>query len=618
MNLDFNPKDRFYENRLFLNRIVASVIFIVLATAGLVLRLVYLQVVGHEHYATLSRDNWVKIAPLPPTRGMIYDRNGEVLADNIPTYSLEIIPDRTSDLNATLAELKTLLNVSDEEIARFHALRHRRKTFESVPLRLQLSEEEIARFSVRMPHFPGVEVKARLLRTYPYGELTAHVVGYVGRISEAELQQLDPSVYSGTYHIGKNGVEKAYESVLHGKTGYEELETNVEGRSINVIGQNEPQSGADLHLSLDIKMQKIAYDALGDYNGAVVALDPATGQVLALVSKPSFDPNPFIQGIRRADYEALQASPDRPLYNRVLRGIYPPGSTVKPFMALAGLETGQIGAGGRIFCPGYFRLPGSSHKYRDWTKFGHGSVDMQSAITQSCDVYFYQLALQLGIDRMHDFMQRFGFGRETGVDLDGEKPGLYPSPEWKRKYRKQPWFAGETVIAGIGQGYVSVTPMQLARAVASLANQGRLVTPRLVAKMDAPPGVENPHPPVKGENLHISPNNWHTVVDAMTDVVHSQRGTAKLIAPGLAYRVAGKTGTAQVFSVRQDQDYKRMRVKDKLKDHAWFIAFAPAEAPRIAVVALAENGSHGGSVAAPIARKLMDYYLNGHDGSSSP
>lgn len=611
MNLDFDSKDRFQENRLFLNRIVASVIFIVLATLGLVLRLVYLQIVGHEHYATLSRDNQVKIAPLPPTRGMIFDRNGEVLADNIPTYSLEIIPDRTPNLDATLAELKTLLGVSDEEISRFHALRLRRKGFESIPLRLQLTEEEIARFSVRMPHFPGVEVRARLLRTYPYGELTAHVVGYVARISEAEMQKLDASVYSGTYHIGKNGVEKSYESVLHGKTGYEELETNVQGRTIHVLGQSAPLAGTNLHLSLDIQLQKIAHDALGDYNGAVVALEPRTGHVLAMVSKPSFDPNPFIQGISRLDYAALQASPERPLYNRALRGIYPPGSTIKPFMALTGLEVGQINPARRIFCPGYFRLPGSAHKYRDWNKYGHGAVDMKSAITQSCDVYFYELALQLGIERMHDYLERFGFGRETGIDLDGEKPGLYPSPEWKRKHRKQPWYAGETVIAGIGQGYVQVTPLQMARAVAILANKGRIVEPRVVATLDPPSDGENPYPMANGGQIPIAESHWRTVVDAMIDVVHSQRGTAKGIAPGLTYHVAGKTGTAQVFTVRQDQDYKRMHVKNKLKDHAWFIAFAPAENPKIAVAVIVENGGHGGSVAAPIARSVMDSYLKG-------
>lgn len=608
---EFTLKDRFRENRLFLNRIVVSAIFIAVATIALTIRLVYLQVVGHEYYANLSRDNRVKISPLPPTRGMIFDRNGEVLADNYPTYSLELIPEQVPDMEATLTELKKLLNISDEEISRFKSLRTRHKGFEGVPLRLQMSEEEIARFSVKMPYFPGVEIHARLLRAYPYGELTAHVVGYVGRISEAELQTLDPSVYAGTFHIGKSGVEKTYESVLHGKTGYEELETNVQGRSINVIGQNEPLAGADLHLSLDIKLQKTAFDALQEYNGSVVALEPGSGNVLVLASKPSFDPNPFVQGIRREDYEALQSSPDRPLYNRALRGVYPPGSTVKPFMALAGLAVGQVSPARRVFCPGFFRLPSADHKYRDWRKGGHGTVDMKYAITQSCDVYFYELAQHLGIERMHDYMSRFGFGAKTGVDLDGERNGLYPSLEWKKRHRRQPWFPGETLIAGIGQGYVQVTPVQLARAVAILANKGRVVQPRVVASIESPQEAENPYPRGAEDVVAIDPAHWRTVVEAMIDVVHSQAGTAKGIAPGLTYHVAGKTGTAQVFTVRQDQEYKKMHVKDTLKDHAWFIAFAPAEEPRIAVAVLAENGGHGGSVAAPIARAVIEQYLQG-------
>ncbi|MFM8333455.1 MAG: penicillin-binding protein 2 [Candidatus Methylumidiphilus sp.] len=611
MNLDFNEKDRFYENRVFLNRIVASVLLIVLATMGLVARLTYLQVVGHTHYATLARDNRVKISPLPPTRGMIYDRNGEVLANNFPTYILEVLPEQVPDLEATLAELQKLLNISDEEIQRFNALRRRHKGFEGIPLRLQLSEEEIALFSVRMPHFPGVEIHSRMLRTYPYGELTAHVVGYVGRISEAELQRLNPSVYSGTYHIGKSGIEKAYEDILHGKAGYEEMETNVQGRSISVIGQTEPTPGHDLHLSLDIKLQKTAMDALGNYTGAVVAIEPSTGQVLAVASKPSFDPNPFVQGISRAQFDDLQNAPAKPLYNRVLRGIYPPGSTVKPFMALAGLEYGVVTAGKRVFCPGFYRLANSDHKYRDWRHAGHGAVDLRLAITQSCDVYFYDLAFRLGIDRMNDYMRQFGFGEKTGVDLDGEKAGIYPSTEWKSRTRKQLWFAGESLIAGIGQGYVQVTPIQLARAVAVLANKGKMVEPRVVANMKAP-DAENPFPPQERGDVRIPPANWRAVVDAMIDVVHSQRGTAKGIAPGLSYQIAGKTGTAQVFTVRQDQNYKSMRVKAALKDHAWFIAFAPADNPRIAVVVIAENGGHGGSVAAPIARSVIQQYLKGH------
>ncbi|QXP85245.1 penicillin-binding protein 2 [Methylococcus sp. ANG] len=595
--------------RVFQARIAFSVVLLLLAVAALVARLVYLQVVGHEHYATLSQDNRVKIAPLPPTRGIVYDRNGEVLADNVPSYSLELVPERIDDLDATLAELQTLLGLSDEDVRRFRKLKGQHKSFESIPLKMRLDEEQIARFAVKQPFFPGVQIAVRMIRTYPYGELTAHAVGYVSRISEADLKTLDPSLYSGTYHIGKSGIEKAYETLLHGRTGHQELETNVQGRSIGVLNTVPPVPGADLRLSLDITLQRAAIDALGGYNGAVVAIEPATGRVLAFVSKPSFDPNPFVYGIPKADYDRLQASPDRPLYNRALRGVYPPGSTVKPFEGLAGLEVGDIPADRRVSCPGYFQLPNSSHQYRDWRKGGHGAVDLKSAITQSCDVYFYKLALSLGIDKLSEFMGRFGFGKRTGIDIPGELPGIYPSKEWKKKRSKYPWFPGETVITGIGQGYVGVTPVQLARATAVLANRGRVVVPRL---LDAVQGGDGAALPEAGrEHLAIAPEHWDTVIQAMIDVVHSARGTAKSIAGGLSYHVAGKTGTAQVFSVGQGQKYRESEVKKEMRDHALFIAFAPAERPRIAVAVIAEHGGHGGSVAAPVARAVMERYLNG-------
>jgi penicillin-binding protein 2 len=603
-------KDNFLENRLFLNRIVTSALLMLLGALVLIARLLYLQVVGHEHYATLSRDNQVKISPLAPSRGLIFDRNGEVLADNAATYSLEVIPEQVPDLNTSLKELKTLLNLTDEEINRFENLRNQRKGFESVPLRLELSEEEIAKFAVKMPYFPGFEIRTRLMRTYPYGHLTAHVIGYVARINEAELQTLDPAQYRGTYHIGKNGIEKAYESVLHGKTGYEEYETNVQGRAIQILGTNEPLAGADLYLSLDIRLQKTALDALGEYHGAVAAIEPATGKVLVLASKPSFEPNPFIHGIRKRDYDALQNAPDRPLFDRALRGVYPPGSTIKPFVALAGLKILDLNPSHKTFCPGYFRLSNAEHKYRDWRKSGHGSVDLKLAITESCDVYFYDLAHHIGIDRLQEYIQHFGFGKRTGIDLDGEKSGLFPSREWKRKKRKQVWYPGETLIAGIGQGYVQTTPLQLARAVAILANQGRNVEPRLVESIKAAYEVENPFPKPPPEiAVSMNANHRRTVIDAMIDVVHSQRGTAKGIAPGLSFQVAGKTGTAQVFTVGQKQNYKELKVEKKLRDHALFIAFAPADNPRIAIAVLAENGGHGGSVAAPIARAVITQYL---------
>jgi penicillin-binding protein 2 len=610
MSRPFTFKDNFQENRLFLNRIVASVLFMLVATLALVLRLVYLQVMGHELYTNLSRDNQVKISPLAPSRGLIFDRNGEVLADNIATYSLEVIPEQVKDLPATLSGLRDLLSLTDEDIARFQTQKSQRKSFDSVPLKLELTEAEIARFAVKMPWFPGVEIRKRLMRTYPYGYLTAHVVGYVGRISETELQSLDPAQYRGTYHIGKSGIEKSYEAVLHGRTGYEEYETNVQGRAIRELGTTDPLSGADLYLSLDIRLQKAALDGLGEYSGAVVAIEPATGKVLALASNPSFDPNPFIHGIGRDAYDALQQAPEKPLYDRALRGIYPPGSTVKPFVALAGMDTIKMTPGQRVYCPGYYRLPGSEHKFRDWRKGGHGSTDMHLAIVQSCDVYFYDLAHRIGINHLQEFMAKFGFGQRTGIDLEGEKGGLFPNEEWKKKRRKTPWQPGETLIAGIGQGSVQATPLQLARAVAMLANHGRNVEPRLVSSLKAGYEVENPYPRQGEEPLgKIDDRRWQAVVNAMIDVVHSQKGTAKGIAPGLGYHVAGKTGTAQVFTVGQGQDYKKMNIKKAMRDHAWFVAFAPAEEPRIAVAVIAEHGGHGGSVAAPIARAVMNKYL---------
>ncbi len=610
MSRHLTIRNSLYENRLLLNRVVVSALLIVAASLGLVSRLIYLQVVGYEHFSMLSRDNRVKISPLPPPRGLILDRNGEILADNIPTYSLEIVPEQTPDLRSTVSELAKLLNLSDEEINRFDSLRKKHKVFDSVPLRQQLTEEEVARFSVKMPYFPGVEIHSRLLRTYPYGALAAHVVGFVGRINEAELQKLDPATYSGTYHIGKTGIENAYESELHGKTGYEEIEINVQGRSINVLGSTQPVAGKELRLTLDIQLQKIANDALGDYNGAIVALEPDSGEVLAFVSKPSFDPNPFIHGIGREEYNTLKISPERPLYNRALRGFYPPGSTIKPFVALAGLEAGQVSPTRRVICPGYYLLPGVSHRYRDWRKGGHGGIDMRNAIVQSCDVYFYDLAHRIGIDRLHAFLKQFGFGELTGIDLAGEKAGLFPSQKWKKKARKQKWFPGETLIAGIGQGYVQITPVQLARSTAILANRGKIIEPHLVEPAKGDPPAERFNPIQRpGRFIELAPESWKLVIDAMVEVVHSPRGTAHGIGGGLSYKTAGKTGTAQVFSVGQNQSYKGMRVEQKLRDHALFIAFAPADAPRIAIAVLAENGGHGASVAAPIARQVIEHYL---------
>ena len=601
-------QDRLRENRLFLNRMVASVIAMLLGVSLLVIRLIYLQVSGHEHYASLSRENQIKIAPISPDRGMIYDRNGEPLADNFVTYSLEVVPELIKDLDGLLAELTGILQLSDSEVAQFRAIKARRKGVESVPIRLGLSEEEVARIAVRLPWLPGAELHTRMMRHYPFRDLTAHVVGYIGRINEKEQGELDPDLYRGTFFVGKTGLEKSYESVLHGRNGHEAYEANVKGHVVRRLGRTAARDGANLYLSLDIGLQKVAMDALGDYRGAVVALDPLNGDVLALASKPSYDPNPFIQGIGQQLYRSLQADEGRPLYDRATRGTYPPGSTVKPFEALAGMELLGLSPARRVSCPGYYRLPGSQHKYRDWAHGGHGPTDLHLSIVQSCDVYYYDLANRLGIQRLHDFMQgRFGLGQLTGLDIAGEKSGLYPSEDWKRKSRKSEWVMGDTVIAGIGQGFVTATPLQMARATAILANKGQNVEPRLVSRIKAGWEVENPFPRQGSPGRHLDEGQWQTVVEAMVDVI--QQGTARRIAPGLGYRMAGKTGTAQVFTVAQGKSYKSMHITQSMRDHAWFIAFAPAEAPRIAVAVIAENAGHGGTVAAPIARKVIDHYL---------
>ncbi|ANE56929.1 MULTISPECIES: penicillin-binding protein 2 [Methylomonas] len=609
MDRKFAIKDPLAESRLFLSRIVAAFILILFLIVGLVVRLVYLQVVGHEHYATLSKDNRIKISPLPPTRGVIYDRKGRMLAENVPTYSLELIPEQIADLDDTLKRLQQLLNISEEKIDAFQKLRKRNKSFTTTPLLQNLTDEDVAKFAVVRPYFPGVDVYARLVRHYPYADLAAHVVGYVGRISEDELKKLPLEQYRGTDQIGKIGIEKYYESHLLGTAGYEEIETNAQSRALRTVSTVEPVAGSNIYLTLDIDLQKIAYDALHEYNGAAVAIEIKTGGVLVFASRPGFDPNPFVSGISAKDYKALKDSEDQPLYNRALRGLYPPGSTMKPFYALAGLEYGVIDYGHRLFCPGYYKLPNVDHKYRDWKKWGHGMVDMNEAITESCDVYFYDLAMALGIDKMSGFMHKFGFGEKSGIDLVGEVDGLMPSKEWKRRYRNQVWFPGETVITGIGQGYTQVTPLQLARATATLANYGKVVNPHLVQEIITPDYAAPPELRIVPD-IPLKPANVDNILRSMTNVVHSPRGTAKLIAKNINYQIAGKTGTAQVFTVKQEEKYNEDAVDFKMRDHALFIALAPVHDPQIAVAVIAEHGGHGGSVAAPIAAEIIDAYLN--------
>ena len=601
-------KDHSVENRLFLNRIVVAFIVIILLTSGLIVRLIYLQIVGHEHYSSLAKDNSIKIVPLVPTRGIIYDRHGKVLAENTPSYSLELIPEQISNMDETLLRLQKLLDIPDEKIEQYQKLRKRQKRFVSTPLLLSMNDEELAKFAVVRPYFRGVDIHTQLVRHYPYSDLAAHVIGYVGRINEAEIKELPLAEYRGSTHVGKLGIESSYENELHGKTGYAEIETNVQARLLNTLHEVTPDPGTNLYLTLDIDLQKTAYDALDSFNGAVVAIDIKTGGVLTFVSRPGFDPNPFVVGIANEAYQALQVSENQPLYNRALRGLYPPGSTIKPFIALAGLEYEAISPQQKLLCPGYYQLPGVSHRYRDWKKGGHGAVDLSRAITESCDVYFYRLASILGIDRMHSFLQKMGFGEKSGIDLIGEKAGLLPSREWKQEQKNQAWYPGETLITGIGQGYHQVTPLQLARATATLANKGKVVTPFLVDKMVSAQGTR-PGPTLPNVTLQLNPDNVNKVIEGMVNVVHSAHGTAKGINTDIDYQIAGKTGTAQVLGIKQNAKYNENAIDFKFRDHALFISFAPATDPKIAIAVVVENGGHGGSVAAPIAGLVIKQFL---------
>lgn len=606
-------KDYIRESRLFTTRAALASAIVVLLMLGLVGRFVYLQIWAHEHYRTLSDQNRLTILPLPPNRGLIYDRNGVLLARNTPSFSLEVTPEQIKDLDATIAALAKVVEIGADDRQRFNKLLRQRHPYESVAIRTRLSEEEVARFAVNRQFFPGVDIQARLVREYVRGPVGAHVIGYVGRIDEKDLENVDRAAYRGTTHIGKLGVEQSYEQLLHGTVGYRGAETTAGGRVLRIVETREPVSGSNLYLSIDIRLQEIAENALGGRRGAVVAIEPKTGEVLALASMPTFDTNLFVNGIDSKTYRALRDSPDRPLYNRALRGQYPPGSTVKPFVGLAGLEFDRIDPSSGKLCRGWYSLPGSRHRYRDWRKEGHGGVDLTRAIVESCDVYFYDLARDLGIDNLHRFMSQFGFGSPTGIDLKGERSGLMPSPAWKRAKRKQPWYPGETLIAGIGQGYVLATPLQLASATAALANHGVRMQPRVVRAIQ-PPGRKDMlvQPPEKGGGIVLKrEEDWKAVVTAMEQVLHTPAGTAYGVGRDAPYRIAGKTGTAQVFTVKQTERYNEHAVAAHLRDHALFIAFAPADDPRIAVAVLVENGGHGGSAAAPVAGKVLDYYLLG-------
>ncbi len=613
-------KDDALERRMFLRRALFGAGVVAVLAILLSGRAFWLQVVQHAHYLELSQGNRARIEPLPPNRGVIYDRAGRVIAENTPAYQLELVREEAGDLEETLARLERFGLLEPGDVGRVRQLALSRRSFEAVPILLQLDDEEIARYAVHRHELPGVLLETRMARHYPYGSVGAHALGYVGTISGEDLSRIDRERYFGTGVIGKTGVERAYEDQLLGVGGYREVMVNAEGRPVKLqddmdaqLQVREPQAGRELRLTIDIELQRTAEEAMAGRRGAVVAIDPWSGDVLVFASLPSFEPNGFARGISRSDFDALTDDPDQPLFNRVLRGTYPPGSTIKPIMALAGLEYEAIDPADTIYCPGQYSLPGSRHRFRCWKREGHGTVDMRRGVMQSCDVYFYRLANTLGIERIHDAMSRIGFGEVTGIDIGGERGGIMPSPQWKKsafaEREQQVWFPGETVIIGIGQGYWTATILQLAKATALLAARGRHFRPRLVrALVDPATGAVEERPPQPLPPVVLNDaETWTTIVDAMVAVTSG--GTATRAARGAAYSIAGKTGTAQVFSVGQTERYNEKDVAERLRDHALFIAFAPADKPALAIAVLVENGGAGSAVAAPIARAVFDAYL---------
>jgi penicillin-binding protein 2 len=556
------------------------------------------------------------VQPLPPTRGLIYDRNNFILAENTPSYQLELTPEQVPDLDDTLNRLDARGLLGEDGTVSIRALINSKRRFDSIPIRRRLSDAEVARFAVLRPYFPGVEIRARLARTYPYGRVASHALGYVGSISPSDQETLDVSAYSGTSYIGKVSVERAFEAELLGQVGHADVLVNVHGRVMQSLDTELSVPGKDLVLSLDIPTQMAAEAALGERRGAVVALDPNNGEIIVLASTPGYDPNRFISGLSRADFKELQTNVDQPLFNRALRGKYPPGSTIKPIIALAGLEQNAINPAEKKYCIGHYSLPGNTHRYRDWKPSGHGPMDMHDAIAQSCDTYFYKLANDIGIDMMASMLTNFGLGTTTGIDIGPESGGLVPSRDWKRRNfaerGDQVWYPGETVITGIGQGYLLTTPLQLAHSTAAIAMRGVRYRPSIVRGMKDPvTGRISLRQPRELERVNIAvPERWDEIIGAMEGVVYDAKGTARALGIGAQWSIAGKSGTAQVFSVAQDETYDADDITERMRDHALFVAFAPIEAPQIAVAVIVENGGSGSGVAGPVARQVIDAYMN--------
>jgi penicillin-binding protein 2 len=618
-------KDHHAEQHLFEQRAIAAGVVMLICFVTVIARLVWLQVIRHEYFAELSQGNRIKVEPLPPNRGLILDRNGLPLATNAPSYQLELTREQVEDLDATLAGLAELDLIDKADIPRLRRDIRGRRSFDAVPVKLQLNEEELARFAARQHEFEGVEIRPRLTRYYPLGVSSVHAIGYVGAISEEDKKLLTIDDYAGTTLTGKSGVERAYEKELHGHTGFQQLLVNAQGRSVQAIGneaakleRHEPIAGDDLYLTIDLRVQQAAEESLRGQRAAAVAIDPSNGDIIALVSTPAFDPNLFARGLSRNEYLALTEDPNRPMYDRALRGVYPPGSTVKPLMALAALEYGVVSPLDTRACHGRWSYPGYGRQRRDWKPEGHGVVDMRKALATSCDVYFFDMARLLGIDRMATFLSRFGLGTPTGIDIQGERVGILPSTAWKKEaYRRNPefavWFPGDTISVGIGQGQMLVTPVQLANALATVAARGQRFKPRLVrAIRSVETGRLRELPPQALPSVKTAdPNAWDFAAGGMVDVVNATYGSAHSYLPNMAYKMAGKSGTAQVFSVAGNERVRKANeLAEHLRDHALFVAFAPAEAPKIVVAVVVENAPRGGSAfAAPIARRIIDTYL---------
>ena len=604
-------KDTAAERRLFQRRTVVMLVLVLIMLGLLIARMYQLQVIEHDVYTTLSDKNRVQVQSVSPPRGLIYDRNGELLAENRPVFSVTLVPERVGNMDETLAKLERLLSVSEEDRERFQRrLEERRRPFQELPLRYDLTEQEIARLAVHRHELPGVEVAAELVRYYPHSELTAHALGYVGRINRQELQRIDPVNYAGTNYIGKSGVERFYEELLHGEVGYQHVETNARGRTLRVLERQNPVPGEDIELHMDLRLQRLAHKLLDGRRGAIVAIEPSTGGLLALASVPGFDANLFVTGIGVDAYHELRDSIDKPLFNRALRGQYPPGSTIKPMLAVAALDSGATTRDRTIWDPGFFQLKNNGRRWRDWKREGHGWVDLKDSVAQSCDIYFYEMGAEMGVDTMHNYLSQFGFGEDATLDVSGAMSGLLPSRDWKRAVHNEPWYPGDSVNMSIGQGFMLATPLQLATATSVLANRGVWSEPRLLKSVRGDRSVEEVLPKTTHESISLNDSaTWDFAADAMAEVMHGAKGTARSAGRNAPYRMAGKTGTAQVFSLAEDEEYEEEEVRERLRDHALFVGFAPLDNPQIAVAVIVENGGSGSGTAAPVARAMFDAWL---------